>query len=273
MTTGQAPARDRTVLAAEVTGGLGELEFHHPPGTFVLTPASRISLEAIAGNQKLLAGVGIDWGSGVGCLAIAAARIPAVARVTGLEISPANVSVARENARRNGVEPKISFLLSDSFSPLSEDGRYQLRALRGGVDFLLANPPSSDGDDGFEFRRIVLRGARQFLKPGAGVFLSVSFQYGERRWARLEREIPGFRCERVLASTDWAPFDLARPDLLRCLRDYAAEERRGGHAYVFPDGPPAGDAWMSAEVALARFERTGESPLTKWQTLLYRFQR
>lgn len=42
-------------------------------------------------------------------------------------------------------------------------------SLHGGVDFVLSNPPSSQGDDGFGFRREVLRG-REFLKKGGKAY-------------------------------------------------------------------------------------------------------
>ena len=83
-------SEERTRLSAEESNGLGELTFLHPPGTFALTPASVTALHAIAQNQNLLSGSGLDWGTGVGCLAIAACRIPSVTCVTGLEISAAN---------------------------------------------------------------------------------------------------------------------------------------------------------------------------------------
>src|SRR5205807_9603 len=104
---------------------------------------------------------------------------------------------------------------------------------------------------------------------GGVVFLSVSSQYGPARVDRLCQEEPGFAYEGVLASSGWAPFDLGRPDLLQCLRQYAAEERRGGLAYAFrhPDHPEK--EGLDARTALAYHETTGCSPLSQWQTLLF----
>ena len=75
---------DKTILEGESTCGLGRLVFYHPAGTFALTPASHILLNAIVDNQASLHGVGMDWGSGIGCQAILAARIPAVRKMYGL---------------------------------------------------------------------------------------------------------------------------------------------------------------------------------------------
>lgn len=260
----------RTVLSADATGGLGEIQILHPPGTFTLTPASLISIQAVVENQRLLTGRGIDWGSGTGCLAITAAKVSGVNHVVGLEISEANVSIAQENARLNSVEDKVTFMLSDSYTPFSDADRQTLETLTGQVNFILANPPSSEGDDGFGYRRIVLEGARKFLMDGGMVFLSISRQYGSRRIERLSEEIPGFVYHGILASTDWVPFDLSRPDLLHCLELYAQEEQQGGLEYTFPD-PDHPDKSMNAQSALCYFRRTGVSPLTQWQTHLFEY--
>ena len=47
-----------------------------------------------------------DWGCGSGVLAIAAARL-GFAPVVGVELDPAAASVARDNARANGVEVEV----------------------------------------------------------------------------------------------------------------------------------------------------------------------
>lgn len=253
--------------------GLGDVMFRHPPGTFALTPASAIAIHAITDHQSLLHGRGIDWGSGVGCLAIVAAKVPSVEFVLGLELYGPNVRTARDNAVCNGVAERTDFLCSDSYAPRLPDDREKLELLAGRTEFILANPPSSEGDDGFEFRRIVLRGARRYLVPGGAVLLNISYQYGARRIARLAEEVEGFRAEGLLSSTDWQPFDLERDDLLHCLEAYAAEERRGGLAYTFLDPLHPTDApTMSAQAALARFRQTGQSPLTKWQMHLFRWR-
>ena len=77
-----------------------------------LTPASRLSLLGVAAHRALLRGVGIDWGSGCGCLAIEAARAPGVDHVVGLERDPVSVELARENAALNDVAPTVATLLS-----------------------------------------------------------------------------------------------------------------------------------------------------------------
>ena len=260
----------QVIFNNETTGGLGELILHQPPGTFALTPASRIALQAVGQYRHWLQGKGLDWGCGNGCLGIAAATIPTVTHVIGLDINPANVAIAAQNASLNGVGHKTTFLLADSYTPYHPTDQQTLAAFAGQTGFILANPPSSEGDDGFAFRRLVLRGARTFLLTGGVVFLSISYQYGPERIQRLCQEIPGFSYDGVLTSTDWVPFDLQRPDLDHCLELYVEEEQRGGDKYSFGQ-PESPQTTINAQTALADYQRSGRSPLTRWQTHLFRF--
>jgi SAM-dependent methyltransferase len=243
-------------------GALAPLELAHPAGTFALTIASRTALRAVAEHRRELGGIGIDWGSGVGALAILAAKASGVERVVGLELSPADVEVARANAVRNGVAERCRFVVADSYVPLDAGERAELDALRGKVDFLLSNPPASTGDDGLGIRRRVRAEGRAFLRPGAPVFLSISSQFGMERIRGLEQDAPGFRWRGVLVTTELVPFDASRPDLRANLELYAAEEARGGRPYDFR--LPAGSAG-DARAALAHFHSTGASPLSRWQ--------
>ena len=261
-------SREKSLLTDEQTRGLGSIEIHHPPGTFALTPASLIGVEAIARNQKRFHGIGLDWGSGAGVLAIVAARIPTVESVVGLEIEQANVDIARVNAERNGVGDKVRFLLADSYEPLDRPGRLVLADLEGRVDFIVANPPSSSpADDGFSFRRAVVRCAGRYLKKDGILALSVSRQYGTSRLMGLLDLDPTLDYAGVLASSDWVPFDMARPDLLADVESYAAEEERGGLPYAFRH-PDTGRE-CTARTALAHFRDTGKSPLSRWQSHLF----
>ena len=260
----------QTILGDDATYGLGEITLQHPPETSPITPATRISIEAIGVHKHLLHGIGIDWGCGGGCLSIAASLIPEVNCIIGFDISEEDVATASGNARLNRVEAKTKFMRSNSFEPFSDTDRRELESLKGKVNFILANPPSSENDDGFEYRRIVLRGAREFLVSGGCVFLSISYQYGMPRITNLETDVPGFHHEGVLATTDCVPFDLARPDLMHCLESYALEEDRGGLEYTFcnPLQPSEG---LDARASLKLFNQTQHSPLSRWQTHLFRY--
>ena len=261
-------AKDHTEIP--VLAGLGPdpIRIHHPEGAFVPTPASRVALRAIGRHADRFRGRGLEWGSGSGILTIAAARIAAVEEVLGLELDPRGVAAARENARRNGVEDKVRFVESDSYQPVSPAGARTLDRFRGATDFIIANPPSSSPQgDGFEFRRVVMRGARDYLKTGGFLLLSVSTQYGEERVRGLVRANPGFVHDGVAASSDWVPFDMERPDLRQDVLTYAREEERGGLRYAFRD-PRDPEREMAAAEAWKRHETDGESPLSRWQNHL-----
>ena len=260
--------RDHTEIPVPAALGLEPLRIHHPEGAFVPTPASRIALEAIAAHGGRFRGRGLDWGSGSGLLAIAAARLPGVEEVLGLELDPRGVAAARENARANGVANKVRFVESDSYHPVHAEDRRALAEFQGSTDFVIANPPSSSPvDDGFGMRRIVVRGAVRYLRPGGLLLLSVSAQYGEARVAGLLRESPGFRHGGVAASTNLVPFDMERPDLRQDVQTYAREERHGGLTYAFRD-PRSPETRMTAVEAWKRFQTTKESPLSRWQSHL-----
>ncbi|NIM52043.1 MAG: methyltransferase [Gemmatimonadales bacterium] len=257
-------------VSIEQTGGLGPITVLLPPDKLSLTPASYMAVRAIGRNRHLLSGNGIDWGSGSGCLAIAAAKLEAVERIVGLELAQEDVAVARQNAIANGVLGKVAFLHADSFAPFSEEDVGALDVLAGSTDFLIANPPASQGDDGLGWRRRVLEDARRFLVSGAPVLLQISYQYGQPRIRKLAEDVPGYRYEGVLASTDWVPFDQERSDLASQLEEYGAEEERGGLAYTFPDPERPDWGHINARQALAYHRSTGMSPLSKWQMHLFR---
>jgi methylase of polypeptide subunit release factors len=263
---------DVTILNDEFTKGLGQIQFYHPIGTFALTPASNILIDAIISQQNLLFGTGIDWGSGVGCLGILAAKIKSVNRVYGLEISEANINAAIKNAEINDVEDKVSFMNADSYNPFDLANKQELERNKGKINFILANPPSSEGDDGFEFRRIVLKGAKDYLCKDGIVFLNASFQYGAKRVEELYKNIGDFDYMGIAATTACVPFDLNRQDLLDCLKIYAREEQNGGLEYTFfaEQDENSSNRYINAQTALADYYKKGKSPWTKWQTHIFK---
>ena len=230
-------------------------------------------LRTIADHRELFQGVGVDWGCGTGCLAIVAAKLPAVERIIGLDKIELNVDVAEQNAIDNGCSPSVVFFHSDSYLPKNAAGKRILGELRGSLDFVVANPPASQGDDGFSFRRLVLSGGREFLKDGAVVLLQISIQYGATRIERLAAETPGFTYEKMVGSSGWVDFDQGRSDLRHQLEEYVIEEQRGGLEYAFGDPRRHGQSSINAREALDLFQETGVSPLTQWQVHLYRFRR
>jgi ribosomal protein L11 methylase PrmA len=111
---------DYSVFSREMTNGLGEIIFYHEAGTFGLTPASNILIQAIFTKQRLFHGTGIDWGCGIVCLSIVAARMVAVKKIYGLDIAQPNIDAAIVNAMNNGVQDKVRFKHADSYQPYDQ---------------------------------------------------------------------------------------------------------------------------------------------------------
>lgn len=73
-----------------------------------------------------------DVGTGSGILAVCAAKYLPQCRVLALDLSPAALEVARDNAARHGVAGRIEFLQSDLFAAVPPERRF---------DFIVSNPP------------------------------------------------------------------------------------------------------------------------------------
>ena len=74
----------------------------------------------------------LDLGTGSGNIAVALASNASQARVDAVDISPAALAVAARNAKRHGVDDRVTFLQGDLFGALQGDARY---------DVVVSNPP------------------------------------------------------------------------------------------------------------------------------------
>jgi release factor glutamine methyltransferase len=74
----------------------------------------------------------LDLCTGSGCVAIAVAKNLPAAKVTGVDISPAAIAIARENASRHQVESRVDVLESDLFAAIPEGTKF---------DLIAGNPP------------------------------------------------------------------------------------------------------------------------------------
>lgn len=166
------------------------LEFEVTPDVLIPRPETELIVEetvrlAAPLSQPLI----IDVGTGSGCIAITLARELEHARVIAIDISPAALSVAARNAKRNGVEGRVEFIESDLLLGLNLD--YQ-------ADFILSNPPYiaevemptlqrevrdweprlalTDFADGLSFYRRLLTAAPNHLKPGGKLIFEMGYQ-------------------------------------------------------------------------------------------------
>lgn len=170
---------------------LGEREFWSLPfrvsrDTLIPRPDSETLIEAAldgiddrAAPRRLL-----DFGTGSGCLLLALlSELPRASGV-GVDVSPAALAVARANAARLGLGDRSRFLCGDWG-----------RALMGGFDLILANPPYiedgemaglspeitryepavalSAGPDGMASYRALAPDLARLLRPGGRAVIEV----------------------------------------------------------------------------------------------------
>ncbi len=149
-----------------------------------------------------------DIGTGSGCLALAVAATRSDAVVYAVDRSPEALRVARDNAERLGLAPRVRFLDGDLFAPLAQRG---IRA-----DVVVSNPPYvadrdydrvqpevrfepegalRGGPDGLRYYRRIVSEAPAVLAPGARVVLEVGF--GQADAVRALAERGGFAVERL----------------------------------------------------------------------------
>jgi release factor glutamine methyltransferase len=114
--------------AAEFFG----LPFHVTCDVLIPRPETEHLVEkAIALAAALPAPRIVDVGTGSGAIAVALAHHLPHAHVTAVDISPAALKIAGENARLNGVADRVRFLHGDLLGPV--DGEH--------FDFVVSNPP------------------------------------------------------------------------------------------------------------------------------------
>ncbi|MBR4653299.1 MAG: peptide chain release factor N(5)-glutamine methyltransferase [Kiritimatiellae bacterium] len=128
----------------------------------------------------------VDVGTGTGCIALALASEFPAADYLGLDISADAVALARENARRCGLEEAVRFEVADGLDDFDEPQS---------VDVIVSNPPYiptaecakldprirnfepmgalDGGVEGLDFYERLAMDALNLLKPGGGLFLEI----------------------------------------------------------------------------------------------------
>jgi len=119
-----------------------------------------------------------DIGTGSGCIAVTLACEFPQSRVVMTDLSEAALAVARENAERHGVTPRIEARAGDLLSPLPREAAF---------DLIISNPPYvsreeidtlapelgfeprgalTDEANGQRYLRTLVEGASRHLRPG-----------------------------------------------------------------------------------------------------------
>jgi release factor glutamine methyltransferase len=200
--------RARGVPLQLLVGGTGfhDVELKVAPGVFIPRPETELLVDLAKEivEERLDGGPGggrrtvtvLDLCTGTGAIAVALSASlqsrPGV-RVHAGDWNPAAVRLARQNARRNGVEGLVDVRRSNLFSAFAD--------LEGRVDVLVSNPPYVsigeseklpvevrlgdphdalfDPEGGTGFHRRIARRGRDFLRPGGVLLLEIGATQGE----------------------------------------------------------------------------------------------
>jgi release factor glutamine methyltransferase len=115
-------------------------DFLVTPDVLVPRPETEVlvetALDLLRGVERPIV---VDVGTGSGCIALSLAAERADAEVHAIDLSEAALAVARENARRLGLEGRVAFHHGDLLSPVA--------SLRGRIDLVVSNPPYVDPAD------------------------------------------------------------------------------------------------------------------------------
>lgn len=115
-------------------------EFKVTPDVLVPRPETEAIVETALGLLRdLREPVLVDVGTGSGCIALSLASERADAVVHAVDVSARALDVARENARRLGLEDRVRFHLGNLLDPVVD--------LEGRIDLVASNPPYVDPAD------------------------------------------------------------------------------------------------------------------------------
>ena len=174
------------------------LDFEVTPAVLIPRPETELIVEEIlrlAGTEhsgwpgQELSPLVIDIGTGSGCLAIAIARELPQARVLAVDRSFAALEVAVRNGRRHQVTDRVQWIVGDLLKPIDESPLAWA---------IVSNPPYlavgeiaglarevreweprmalTDGGDGLDFHRRLLREAPSRLAAGGYLLIELGYQ-------------------------------------------------------------------------------------------------
>jgi len=159
----------------------------------------------------------VDVGTGSGCIALSLAAELPEATLHAVDISPAALEVAHENARRLGLVDRVRFHEGDLLAPV--------RTLAGSIDLVVSNPPYVDPgeapslapevrdhepalalfapDDRYSVYRRLAPEASALLRPGGLLMLEVGLGMADE--VRRICESAGLTVTRVLDDLQGIP--------------------------------------------------------------------
>lgn len=196
------------------------LDFAVDPSVLIPRPDTEILVQAAIERLKLTGGVDFaDLGTGSGAVCLSVLHYLPATRAVTVDISPAAIEVAKENAASLAVAERVEFRQGDFLTPLR------------GQEFaaILSNPPYipdadiaalapevrtaephlalAGGEDGLDFYRRLVSGAAALLQPGGFAAMEIGIHQADAvvqlaqehpAWGRVEvlRDLAGL--ERVV---------------------------------------------------------------------------
>ena len=166
------------------------LDFKVTPDVLIPRPETEHVVMAVLDRIKAAArdtAEVCDMCTGSGCIAVAIAKHAPTANLTAVDISPAALAIAQENAAAHRVTDRITFVESNLFAAIGPEKRF---------DFIAANPPyihSRDcdqlpltirnyeprqaldgGETGLDIIAPLITQAATLLTPGGSLIMEIS---------------------------------------------------------------------------------------------------
>ncbi len=169
------------------------LEFHCDPRALIPRPETELLVEEVLSARiwdRQPATV-VDVGTGTGCIVVTLAKQRPDADFKAVDLSPAALELARENAQLNGLEDRILWLennLLEGFAAESADvvvanlpyiATDDWKALSSSVRDHEPQSALESGPSGMELITQLATQARYVLIPGGMLFLEFGFDQGE----------------------------------------------------------------------------------------------
>lgn len=143
----------------------------------------------------------VDVGTGSGCIAVTLARQLENATVIATDVSPAALDIARRNAARHDVAPRIHFREGSLLDPVPETpdllvsnlpyiGDDEWTELDGGVKWYEPAVALRGGPTGLELVGRLLQQARLRLRRGGALFLEIGWRQGAAAQQLAREQFP-----------------------------------------------------------------------------------
>ena len=178
------------------------LDFQVTPDVLIPRPETEILVEAaIKHLSEIDKPRFCEIGVGSGCISVAILHAQPSATVVAGDISEAALTIARRNAKLNGVSDRLTLIESDVFANVPDEEfdaivsnppyvpRLDLDSLQAEVRDFEPVTSLSDGGDGLSIIRRIVDGAPSRLKKGGCLFMEIGFDQSSRVEAMFDRAV------------------------------------------------------------------------------------